>query len=101
MSTNESNEAAALNETELKHKPSAYMKALFTGKDQNAQTPDDLFAALNTEFGPFGPDVCPNNPTEDGLAPTKQWPDRTYINVRYVMLCFNFNCLRSVSASLL
>ena len=36
---------------------SAYMKANFAGVDQNAETPDDLFASMTEEFGVFGMDV--------------------------------------------
>jgi len=62
-----------------KPKKTPYMKALFSGKDQNAQTPDELFFALNTEFHEFGPDVCPNDHVIDGLSETTIWPAKTFI----------------------
>ena len=60
-------------------KKDGFMKALFSGKDQHAQTPLDLLDELNREFGPFGEDPCPNGFSEDGLK--KDWAMRTYINV--------------------
>ena len=59
----------------------AYMQAMFAGKDQNAQTPDDLYENFEKEFGKFGKDMCPNNPDFDGLSQETVWPDKTYLNV--------------------
>ena len=64
-----------------------YMRAMYAGKDQDAETPDDLFAQLEKDFGKFGKDMCPNNPDFDGLSHATEWPLKTYLNVS-LSLCF-------------
>ena len=74
-----------------------YMRAMYAGKDQDAETPDDLFAQLEKEFGKFGKDMCPNNPDFDGLSHSTHWPLKTFINVSLLFaLCFFRVCIMSL-----
>ena len=58
----------------------SYNKALWSGKDQYAETPNDIMFKLVTEFGLLS-DVCPKNPQKDGL--TMDWEQVNYMNPPY------------------
>ena len=60
-----------------------YQRGCFSGKDQYAQTPDEVLAFVRQTIGPFY-DPCPANPTENGLKVS--WHRRkraVYINPPY------------------
>lgn len=55
-----------------------FYKAEIHLRDQFAQTPDDLIAQLEAEYGKFDFDPCPVNPQFDGLSVT--WGKNNYVN---------------------
>lgn len=59
-----------------------YQKGCFSGKDQYAQTPDEVLAFVRRTIGPFY-DPCPANPTEDGLKTCWHLKRAVYINPPY------------------